>query len=289
MAKMSKIISSLKQLKSIKDRELERLKESNNLDEESISERIKKGAIKKIKLVYLWIVSQVIAGVLLMVSMSTAMVIFMFIIISILGAVGGFLSSLSGMNLTGGKGSHQAPGERYVWNEQDLNLLSSEYLKNIYRQAWFISNAKEITGSNLYTTEMLGVCNFESGSKFYSLYNERQVNVGGKTVGAESLSIAEYASGETGDGNKNYQSIYQQYVQYDGIGFGKQLKDRMAQYNATLSDIYGNMKHLDSLKTNVMGSFEQGIVNSWAGGDVNYSNYNLGAVIFINSKFTPFT
>jgi len=279
--KVKDIVSSLKNLKSKKDKEIEKLKNENDLSEEGLSKRLKNRAKRTVKLITAWILSQLTAALILILSMSSIMVILMFIIISTLGFIGGILTTMKDVDMIGGgRGSHQAPGERYIWNEQDLNLLSSEYLRNIYRQAWFISNAKELTGSNLYTTEMLGVCNFESGSKFYSLYDERQVNVGGKTVGAESLSIAEYASGETGSGNSNYQSIYQQYVQYDGVGFGRQLKDRMTQYNVTLADIYGDMKHADSLKTNVMGTFEQGIVNSWAGGDVNYSNYNLGAVIF---------
>lgn len=190
------------------------------------------------------------------------------ILASILGALTGTMTDTSN---TGYYGGMQSPGSKYIWNMQDYELITDDYLKNVYLHAWIISTIKEKTGSSIYTTTVLGIPIFEAGNDYYLVPG-----------GGDNSSIAEYASGQTstsGTGNR-YQSIYQQYMWYDEQLIKDLIDKNLTKYGLSDKDLWGDIPVTFPLKKDKLDSTRISNINSYAGGDVMKSNYNIAAMVF---------
>lgn len=291
LLKFKEAVETLKKFSSdAKDKAASLEKEESDLSEEELKKQEAEARKRKIKRL-MWIalaqMSMLAAQVIL--PFLAGMMIFFLIflcIIAIISAVTGLISTMTKQPDIP-IGASQVAGERYVWNEADLSKLSSEYLKNIYRQAWLIENSKEVTKCQFYTTAFLGINTVENGTNFFSSAGLK-LNDG---TDAETLSIADYASGMTSLSNITYQGIYQQFTHYtdkdSGVTttFSKYFQDYLTKYGIEYDYIWGNMKHTNPLQTSyngasIIGAERQNIIDTYGSGNVMTSNYNIAALIF---------
>lgn len=137
----------------------------------------------------------------------------------------------------------QEAGEHYVFSMQDYSLLPSMYLKNMYVQAWLLTNAKDALGSSASVPYMMGINNYEYGPKFFRLYD----------ADYEDYSITEYLCGASNLNSSNLaQGIYQWLLNNGGSSFYPSVYNSVFSDTYTVDKVWGDIPHLETLKDDVI-------------------------------------
>lgn len=169
----------------------------------------------------------------------------------------------------GGGSSNQEAGEHYSFNSQDYNLLSSMYLKNIYVQAWLLTNAKDALNSSASVPYMLGIVNYEYGPRFFKLYDSKY---------EDKYSVTEYYCGASNvSENTNGQGVYQWLLLNGSSSFYPGIYNELFNDSYTPEVVWGDIPHKATLNSAVID--EDGHSNLWSSygckGGLEHSPWNL--------------
>lgn len=257
--------------------QIEREKVDSLLKREDSSEKINSRLKNKIKKAVITIITALtlklgFTAALLTVLITIVLIIAMFVTLLITSILG-FFALFDFDSDSNGAFTEQQKGSQYIWNNNDLNKLSSEYLKNMYRQAWLIDNAKQLTHSDASIPLMMAIPVYESGGYFFS--------------DSEEHSVADYACGMTSikDGAADpdvYQGIYAWFITCNGTSFGTKFSNYLTKYKTTQEELWGSMTHSSDLDTSLLSSDRLRYVSTYStDNDVMYSNYNIAASVFM--------
>lgn len=181
--KIKKSTKRIDELKAIKDRELTPEEEEELRSLTSKRDKLKitlRGKIfrKVTEKIVVGIVSIVTTFFTTLMTMGTVLMQILLIVVLLITIMSGAISTIvnSGIdfipgNGTGGTAKPGTPGARYVFNNTDLNMLSTDYQKNLYILMWLWTNVKDMSGGaiTIPVPNALGEIIYEYGTNFFKI------------------------------------------------------------------------------------------------------------------------